>query len=138
MTKLFTWTKENSVGVTEIDVQHQHIFKIINDLADYIDKSKDKIEIDKILAQLVEYSTIHFGTEERYFKMFNYIYAEDHIAKHHFYNDKILEFYTKEQDFSKRDVLLNEIIRFLKEWWLSHINIEDKKYTETFHQHRLF
>lgn len=138
MTNLFTWTKDNSVGITEIDVQHQHIFKIINNLSDSITNSSVQSEIDKILAELIEYSIVHFGTEERYFKMFNYIYADDHILKHHLYNDKILEFYEKKKDPSQKELLPYEIISFLKDWWLNHINVEDKKYSETFHQHGLF
>lgn len=138
MTNLFTWTKENSVGITEIDVQHQRIFTIINNLADSISNNKAQAEIDKILAQLVEYSTVHFGTEERYFKMFNYIYIDDHVAKHHMYNDKVSEFYEKKKNPNQKQTLPYEIINFLKDWWINHINIEDKKYTDTFHQHGLF
>jgi hemerythrin-like metal-binding protein len=138
MTNLFTWTKENSVGVNEMDTQHQHIFTIINNLADSISKSNAQGEIDKILAELVEYSTVHFGSEERYFKMFNYIYSDDHVSKHHMYNAKISEFYEKEKDLNQKRTLPYEIINFLKDWWINHINIEDKKYTDTFHQHGLF
>ena len=138
MIKLFTWTPENSVGVTEIDVQHQHIFSIINNLADSISKNNAQGEIDKILGELVEYSKVHFGTEEKYFKMFDYIYTKDHTDKHHYYNQKVSEFYEKVKDPTQKNTLPLEIIDFLKDWWINHINIEDKKYTNTFHHHGLF
>lgn len=138
MTKLFTWTIENSVGVTEMDIQHQHIFSIINNFADSLSNSKAKLETDKILLELVEYSKVHFGTEEKYFKLFDYIYTKDHIEKHHYYNQKISEFYEKEKDPNQKETLPLEIIDFLKNWWIYHINVEDKKYTQTFHHHGLF
>lgn len=138
MTKLFTWTKENSVGVAEIDVQHQHIFAIINNLADSIDKNKAQEEIDQVLSELVDYSKIHFGVEEHYFKQFNYINSADHISKHHYFVNKVFEFYDLKEDPKVRGNLPYEIIAFLKEWWLYHINVEDKKYTKVFHQHGLF
>ena len=38
--QLLTWTQENSVGVSELDKQHQKMFSIINNLADLMSQSK--------------------------------------------------------------------------------------------------
>jgi len=69
---LLTWSKENSVGVAELDAQHMKIFALVNDLYDGIKELKTKDKIDVILEELSAYVTVHFATEDTYFQKFTF------------------------------------------------------------------
>ena len=135
---LFEWKQENSVGVVEIDNQHKHIFELINRLYDSISNQKTYEEIDKVLSELVDYSKTHFKVEEDYFNQFNYINKDEHVVLHHYYIAKVATFIIEKYSEKTKFALSLEVIDFLEDWWINHINFEDKKYTETFHQHGVF
>jgi hemerythrin len=133
---LITWTSDNSVGVKEFDAQHQKIFFLVNNLYDLMTQSKAQTEIDKVLSELADYAKYHFQAEEKYFAMFNYEGKDGHVLQHEAYKEKIGRFI----DESKKEegvVLSYDILDFLEDWWLNHINIEDKKYTQCFNSHGL-
>lgn len=68
---------------------------------------------------LEQYSTIHFKTEQAGYPAF---------AEHREYHAKLAE-RTKKLSFeTKSTVDSNAVLRFLKDWWLLHINKEDRKY----------
>lgn len=133
---LFNWTEENSVGVEEIDNQHKKIFSIINNFYDLMSQSKAQEEINNILNQLNEYAKFHFETEEKYFEQFNYENKEEHTKLHQRYNEKINKF-VESANNDGATIASFGILDFLEDWWLNHINIEDKGYTECFNSHGL-
>lgn len=130
------WTDSYSVGVKEIDHQHQKMFDIINKLYDLSDKPKSKEDFDAVVKELVDYANYHFSTEEKYFDKFNYAEKEGHEHIHMQYSVKIVEFQTRVSD--NLGPLLSEMLDFLQDWWVGHINGTDKRYTESFHQHDLY
>jgi hemerythrin len=126
----YIWTKNQSVGVEEIDIQHHHFFDITNDL---ISKSEQENfsawDLVLIVTYLNNYATIHLLTEENIFKRYNYFDAEEHIAKHDAYREKMKEFMARvelEELGSKKLAL--EIAEFAGNWLMNHIMVEDKKY----------
>ncbi len=136
MEQLLIWNESNSVGVKEIDEQHKKIFGMINELYSAMKESKEKQVLNGLIAGLLDYAKYHFSTEEKYFDEFNYEGKEMHIDRHHRYVDKILQF---EKEFEeKKDFLSYDILDFLEDWWIKHINGADKGYTECFHKHGLY
>ena len=73
---------------------------------------------------LVQYTSVHFKTEEALMKEAKFPLIEEHILLHKalFEKTKKLTLETNRNKDAER------ILRFLKEWWLGHINKEDKKY----------
>ena len=133
---ILTWTEKNSVGVEEIDLQHQRMFSIINDLYDQMVTFKAHEDIDAMLDKLVEYADFHFKTEEKYFDEFNYEEKEVHETIHQAYVDEVKKLMAKKKEGVGVE-LSYEIFDFLQKWWVGHINFEDKKYTHCFHIHGL-
>ena len=131
---LIEWKEEYSVGIEEIDDQHQHMVGIINDLF-YIINNKEFDKVDEIYERASQYAKYHFDTEEKYFEEFEYGDTEAHIAQHNKYNEKILEF---SKQYNQNDTPMSfQVIDFLEDWWINHIQGVDKKYTECFHDHGL-
>ena len=90
---LIEWKNEFSLGISEIDEQHKKILAIINKLHDlFSDKNhQDFKEISRIIKELADYAIYHFQTEEKYFQLFGYEGAEEHIRIHNQYREKIEE-----------------------------------------------
>jgi len=132
---MITWDETFSVGVKELDGQHQKLFEIINRLNNSINAPTNTEKTSEIIKELLDYSVYHFSTEEKYFEEFNYEHKEAHIKSHNAYKEKIDHFITDFKD--KNGYLPFEIIEFLTNWWTAHVNGQDKLYVKCFHDHGL-
>lgn len=79
---LITWTDKLSVGVKEIDLQHQKLIAIINELHDAMAVGHGKDVMVNVLDELVNYTVYHFGTEERLMKTHGYVARIGHEKEH--------------------------------------------------------
>lgn len=132
---LLTWEQKHSVGVKELDDQHKKLFEIINRLFDAMQASKDITELNAILADMDDYAHYHFATEEKYFDQFNFEDKEAHTAQHRAFDEKAENFIKK--NALGDSTLSFDVLDFLEDWWLGHINNVDKQYTKCFNEHGL-
>lgn len=131
-----TWQKEYELGIEEIDNQHKKIVEIINRLLPMSLKLTDEEALKIILKELTDYADYHFGTEEKYFKLFNYPGAAGHIEIHNQYRHRIEE-YKKEFAAAKTEEVFFNLNNLLKDWWISHINGVDREYVPLFKKNGL-
>ena len=126
---LIPWREEYALGISEIDEQHQKILAIINKLSDLFNEKrhKDQAEIDQVIQELSDYAIYHFQTEEKYFQLFNYEKAKEHISVHDLYRTKVDE-WRKRYNIDQDEKVFFEISNFLQEWWIWHINNTDRAY----------
>lgn len=132
-----TWIQDYSVGVEELDHQHQKLVDIINQLFNLYEAQKfDKTDVEPIFKELTDYANYHFGTEEHYFQLYNFPRKDEHIAIHNVYRKKMEDFKAK-YDKDRNAAILFEISNFLNDWWIWHINNVDKEYTKYFNANGL-
>lgn len=133
--KKLEWDEKYSVGVKLIDDQHKTMFNTINELIDSIHTTPTKEKMEGIINQLVQYKKFHFATEERYFKEFNYEKTEEHIEKHHNFNETL----SKLQEKNSGDILTFafELVDFLEDWLIGHLMTADQEYKKCFQEHGL-
>ena len=62
---LFEWSEKYSVGIREIDDQHKKLIGLVARLQDAMREGKGKAVLDKVLAELIQYTRTHFAAEER-------------------------------------------------------------------------
>lgn len=130
----FVWENEYSVGVKEIDEQHQHFFELANEILDLVNKENPaRKEVFSAIEKLGNYAFYHFGTEESYFDKFNYPETTEHVAVHNEYR-KSVENYMNEIRAEGTDVFKTalEIALYSNNWLATHILKMDKKYTKYF------
>lgn len=130
-----SWTKDLSVGVKEIDEQHQVFLKILNSLYDIVCSVDSAPELSSILSQLNAYTAFHFATEEKYFDKFHYEFTVEHKEEH----KKLL---AQVEVFNKRFAvegknILPELLNFLEDWLVDHLSTQDNKYKECFKKNGL-
>ena len=123
---LIQWNAGLSVGIVEIDRQHQRLVEMINDLNDAMKQGKGKDVLGKIINGLTNYTGTHFRIEEKYFDQFRYPDANNHKKAHLDFTKKVTEF---KDGFDKGNISLSiEIMNFLSNWLQNHIKGIDKKY----------
>ncbi len=132
---MIIWDNTFSVGVKEMDEQHQKLFGTINRLGSSMNAPANTEKVSDIIKELLDYSVYHFLAEETYFEKFNYENKEVHTKLHNYYKEKVNHFI---DDFQENKYLSFEIIDFLITWWNGHVIGEDKLYTECFHDHGIY
>jgi hemerythrin-like metal-binding protein len=129
---LFTWDSSYSVGVQDMDNEHIKLFGIINSLYDAMKSGKSKEVMEDVFKQLVDYTEVHFSDEEKLMSQHNYPGINEQMAQHKLFVDKVEENYKK---YREGAILISiDIMNFLKDWLVNHIQIIDKKYAEFFNR----
>lgn len=67
---LIDWTEDLSVGVAEIDRQHQELFFQVNQLLEACHQAKGKEAVGKIVGFLENYVVRHSAKEEDYMTIY--------------------------------------------------------------------
>ena len=118
------------LDVKIIDEQHQKFLNIIDCIVKFThgNESADQDKINKFLNELSDYAKFHFITEEKLLMLAHYSDIGKHIKEHIFYIDKIDEFIFARK--YNNPVLLENMLAFLKRWFLSHIMHTDAKYID--------
>ncbi|NLD35749.1 MAG: hemerythrin family protein [Desulfatiglans sp.] len=116
------WDDRSKLGIPIIDEQHRSLISTINSLYFYIQNRVDWISIKSIMIILQQYTNIHFKTEEGLLEKAGYPDLTNHINLH---QKIVVETKRISQNIAADP---EEILSFLKNWWVHHINYEDKKY----------
>lgn len=134
---LLEWDDKYSYGIDEIDDQHKEILNLMKELYGACKKRKIKEFILPLIEQLDFYVTIHFATEEKYAKEYNFDKLNELIAEHEFFKNlyyKIKNYYIKETSLEKTNAIQCKYIHMfalhlnktLIEWLDFHMNTIDK------------
>jgi hemerythrin len=120
------WRDESNLGIPIIDEQHRAIVTTINSLHYFIQEGRGLEALLPTFNILEQYTRIHFYTEEALMERADYTDLDKHIALH--------EELAKETKRIAREASSDKepelALKFLKEWWLDHINGEDRHYAE--------
>lgn len=123
---LMEWDETMSVGVEELDRQHQTLIDLINEAYAAIQKH-DGHMVSAILTRMQEYAALHFAAEERYMKDAGYPDLDAHTALHAAFV-KDVEGFQREQH---KKTNLSKLFVYLSRWLTRHIMDEDRKYSES-------
>ena len=119
-----TWKEFYSVGCRELDDQHKRVLGIINDLYAALQSGREREEIKGLLDRLVQYTMDHFQREEELMEERGYPEVAQHKTIHVQMTQKTIDLRKCFGAVSGQDLLV-----FLKEWWVNHICGVDKQYS---------
>ena len=126
--ELVNWNDSMSVGVKILDDHHQELLKLTNDLFLACLKGEEEARsfFKQTIRKSVEYVKEHFRCEEELFEQIGFPYKAEHKAHH---DEFIKEVVVQVRNFESGGKFVpNRFARFLQEWILTHIAIDDKKY----------
>lgn len=123
---LLTWNDSYSVKVKQLDEQHKKLIDLINQLYDAMKVGKGSEVIGPVLKSLITYTQTHFSTEEQLMKLHGYPDYDTHKNEHNQLVAQVSEI-KKGMDAGKMPLTQN-IMNFLRDWLIKHIQGDDKKY----------
>jgi hemerythrin len=125
---LIVWHEPHLTGIQILDEQHRGIVSIINTIHHSIfSQPRDPI-VRPAAAMVMGYTRIHFQTEMDLLEESGYPRREEH-QRHH---EQLIRDFTRILDkhgHFKIDDDPQELLDFLKDWWLNHITAEDMAYS---------
>jgi hemerythrin len=125
------WKNSYSVGVKELDLQHQTLLKLINELDQFLENRQEassKARCYAALNALVKYAELHFSAEEGYLSKYAYPKYDLQKKEHEDFIDTVFSMNAR---FEKDGAYtLNEIVNYLRDWYSLHILSLDQKYKQ--------
>ena len=125
---LIKWRDSYSVGVARFDEHHLRLIELINDMYIIVRDKGDAAALNIAAQALIEYTKYHFSSEEAVMEEVNYPDLAEHKQYHADLEKKAVTFL--EQITAEGEAVRTEFYHFLREWLITHIVKEDKKYTE--------
>lgn len=119
------WKDEYSVHIREIDAQHKHLFAVVRELHEAVEKNGGHDAISLVLGRLFEYVRFHFETEEKYMTEHNFPGHLEHLVEH---QEFLLKLVKMRRDFEDggTDVAPGLLV-YLETWIEKHVQGTDQK-----------
>ena len=118
------WKEEYSVGIPEIDAQHQTLAGCIALLETAVTTQQRWSAVHSALVRLADFVRIHFAVEESLLRIHRYPEFERHVREHLEFADQVRQL----QERSLRVDVSEEMVAFIQNWWHEHIMTSDKHY----------
>ncbi|WP_320170817.1 bacteriohemerythrin [Maridesulfovibrio sp.] len=132
--ELITWSDSAySVGIRAIDIQHKKLVDMINGLHKAMrDRASERV-MKKLVEELKNYTVEHFNCEEKLFDKYGYPATKGHKKLHEKFVSQVQDF-DEELKSGKAKVTM-EVMQFLTDWLIQHIQGDDRKYTAFLNSH---
>jgi len=125
---LMTWSKQDSVGVRELDDQHEALMRFLNRLHAASMSGKAREVADPVLPRLVKLAAEHFSAEEKLMGSVRFPGLDAHRAKHRELAGKLEEI---DSSFKKGDsAVYIQLLHFTRNSLVRHIREEDRQYAQ--------
>ncbi len=131
----FAFTDKYKTGIELVDDEHRRLFEIIKETNDLINTVyvHDKYdEIMQLLAELRQYTEIHFSDEEAFMGKIGYPELPSQKQAHAAFVEKLVDIDLNELDEidDNQQEYLAKLVDFLLGWLSNHILVADKKIGE--------
>ena len=125
------WSEKFSVGVKELDQQHQQLIKLLNILISTRGTINTHSEtVSDTLMAMTRYAQAHFKTEERLMETYGYPGLEEQKKQHRDFRKSTVDFSTAA--YYGIDQVPEALLEYLVNWWVHHILEDDMAYRAFF------
>jgi len=111
------------VGEKSIDAEHDLQMQLLDSLSQAIQRGGDLSPMKYILEQFIEFSDMHFLSEQLVMRLHGYPGYEPHLEEHTRLMKKVREIRTNLMRGEKQPSLA--LVQELREWLVQHIATED-------------
>lgn len=120
-----TWNLSLATGIRQVDLQHQELIDIINELEAAHLAGRQEQALQELLPQLAAYALFHFATEEAMMKKSGECadHAIKHIEGHRAFAEKVAAFRARPVTPAE----LAELVAYLNAWLIEHIMKTDRE-----------
>lgn len=122
-----TWSVELETGIRSIDLQHEELIEMINELDDAHLAGQSQHLLDDVLQRLGSYIAFHFSTEEA---LLNNLpgadgHAEEHRKQHRIFIEQVAALRQTAGHDARQ--AMNELVAYLNDWLYEHILKTDRQ-----------
>ena len=127
---MIEWDDKYILGISIIDNEHRKFIDVINKAYVAKEQNDNPKEVQNLLKVMTVYSVSHFTTEEAYMLKYSYPEYKYHKEEHHDFTMTTLANLRKviRGDYQ----IANELLEYLKQWLVNHIQGTDRKYIDCF------
>ena len=126
------WKEEFSVGIPEIDEEHQVLVQCVTDIEAKVTSGEGSSVVHSAIGRFVSILGNHFSGEERLMRHLNYPDFAAHIVEHEQFMADVKAIEAR----TLSDPLPPELVAILRKWLEDHFMSDDKHYAAFFRQHR--
>jgi len=123
----------NLVGVAEIDNQHRHLVRLVNEINHFISAQASHLQIEAQIDGLLKYTVQHFQTEHHLMLAHNYPNTQEHDLEHGKLTSELRQLIRKMD--GEGDLL---ILQKIKDLLITHIKKSDKALGQFLNQEGVF
>lgn len=116
------------VGDQTIDTEHDLQMQLLDSLTRTLEQGADFASIKHVLEQFIEFSDMHFLSEQLVMRLHSYPAYEPHLEQHTRLMKKVREI--RENVLRGEKAPAVQLIHELRDWLLTHIATEDAAFGE--------
>jgi hemerythrin-like metal-binding protein len=116
------------VGEKSVDAEHDLQMQLLDSLSQSIERGGDLSPMKYILEQFIEFSDMHFLSEQLVMRLHGYAGYEPHLEEHTRLMKKVREIRANLMKGENQPTLV--LVAELKEWLITHIATEDVAFGE--------
>ena len=121
------WKDKYSIGVAEVDRQHQKLFKQVNNLIAATQQNKGRAEIKEVLEFLAQYTIEHFETEEGIQQEYDYPDYNEHKEIHDNFVEQVKQAKNKIEQGKMGSADLVKLNKMVSRWLVNHVKGIDQE-----------
>jgi hemerythrin-like metal-binding protein len=123
---MIPWNDDLILGIGEVDAQHKILVEMINELHRTMKSGHGSTALPGLVSNLAAYAVRHFSDEEKLMEKHNYAGLLNHRGQHVKFVQTVEEFDKKLH--AGKAAVTSEVMQFLKDWLVKHIQGTDRKY----------
>ncbi len=123
---LLTWSHTCTVGVMAMDDQHGILMDTLNELRLAVVHGSSRDEVFELMDRLLEFTRMHFWSEEQLMEKFRFPGLDEHRAEHHRLLTQIQSSARKMQH--GETVHMRPLLGFLRDGYQEHMTGPDQEY----------
>ena len=134
MKDLIAWSDTYSIGIDEIDKQHEKFFKVVHEFYMDIVNCEGENAVEETLEFLKSYAVEHFQSEEAFMEKHAYPRIEEHKKIHEEFIENFDALAEQFNTFAPSQGLADEALDMTQDWLAEHILDVDVQYAKYVNQ----
>lgn len=126
--EVFVWRDDFSVLVVEMDTHHKKLVEIANGIMEILRSEGGRDSLLEAVDALVEYTRYHFAAEEALMERYDYPDILFHKQRHRQLARQAADYAANIQAGNLPEE--SDFLRFFRDWIITHMLSEDRKYGE--------
>jgi hemerythrin-like metal-binding protein len=120
------WDEGIGTGVDTMDSEHRLQVSLVNALEEALRSGPDTEIAERTLQQLVDFTSVHFHSEELMMRLYSYPALDNHAAAHAKLMEQVQRI--REQRGAREPAQAMETVRELRGWLVNHIKSMDQAF----------